>query len=44
VHPDEADDPTGSIAPNYFILRAASIYGGSSEVQKTIVAKGIAGL
>ena len=42
--PDEADDPTGTIAPNYFILRAASIYGGSSEIQKTIIAKRILGL
>jgi alkylation response protein AidB-like acyl-CoA dehydrogenase len=31
----------GAIMPNYAILRAASIYGGSSEVQKTIVAKSI---
>ncbi|MEP7348629.1 MAG: acyl-CoA dehydrogenase family protein [Sphingorhabdus sp.] len=44
VHPDEDADPLGTIAPNHFILRAASIYGGSSEVQKTIVAKGLAGL
>lgn len=34
----------GSIMPNYAILRAASIYGGSSEVQKTIVASSILGL
>lgn len=34
----------GTIMPNYAILRAASIYGGSSEVQKTIVAKTILGL
>lgn len=34
----------GSIMPNYGILRAASIYGGSSEVQKTIVAKTLLGL
>ena len=29
----------GTIMPNYGILRAASIYGGSSEVQKGILAK-----
>ena len=34
----------GTIMPNYSILRAASIYGGSSEVQKTIVAKSLLGL
>ena len=44
MDPDGAGDPTGSIGPNYFILRAASIYGGSSEVQKTIVAKDVIGL
>jgi alkylation response protein AidB-like acyl-CoA dehydrogenase len=44
VDPDADGDPMGTIAPNYFVLRAASIYGGSSEVQKTIVAKGVVGL
>jgi alkylation response protein AidB-like acyl-CoA dehydrogenase len=34
----------GTIMPNYAILRAASIYGGSSEVQKTILASTILGL
>lgn len=38
------DNWPGTIAPNYFILRAASIYGGSSEVQKTIVARTLLGL
>ena len=44
---DQSDDATewlGTIMPNYAILRAASIYGGSSEVQKTIVAGTILGL
>lgn len=41
--PDEAEW-LGTIMPNYAILRAASIYGGSSEVQKTIVANTILGL
>jgi alkylation response protein AidB-like acyl-CoA dehydrogenase len=34
----------GTIMPNYAILRAASIYGGSSEVQKSIVASAMLGL
>lgn len=41
---DEGVEWLGAIMPNYAILRAASIYGGSSEVQKTIVAKSILGL
>ena len=41
--PDDAEW-LGTIMPNYAILRAASIYGGSSEVQKTIVANAILGL
>jgi alkylation response protein AidB-like acyl-CoA dehydrogenase len=44
IDPDADGDQVGTIAPNYFILRAASIYGGSSEVQKTIVARGVVGL
>jgi len=34
----------GTVFPNYAILRAAAIYGGSSEVQKTILAKTMLGL
>ncbi|MEO5640708.1 MAG: acyl-CoA dehydrogenase family protein, partial [Sphingomicrobium sp.] len=34
----------GSVMPNYAILRAASIFGGSSEVQKTVIAKSLLGL
>jgi alkylation response protein AidB-like acyl-CoA dehydrogenase len=37
--PDDTDGALVTVAPNYFILRAASIYGGASEVQKTILAK-----
>jgi alkylation response protein AidB-like acyl-CoA dehydrogenase len=37
--PDGDPDPMTTVAPNYFTLRAASIYGGASEVQKTIIAK-----
>jgi alkylation response protein AidB-like acyl-CoA dehydrogenase len=33
-----------AIAPIYFNLRAASIYGGSNEIQKNILAKGVLGL
>ena len=32
------------VLPNYFNLRAASIAGGSNEVQKNIVAKLVLGL
>jgi hypothetical protein len=42
--PDHAQDARATIFPNYAILRAASIYGGASEVQKTIIAKTILGL
>jgi alkylation response protein AidB-like acyl-CoA dehydrogenase len=44
--PFDADDEEwlGSIMPNYGILRAASIFGGSSEVQKDILAKTQLGL
>ena len=42
--PDCAADPLATVLPNYFILRAASIYGGASEVQKNIIAKTILGL
>ncbi len=47
--PDAAHPPAGaawgsSIAPIYFNLRAASIYGGSNEIQKNIIAKAILGL
>ena len=40
---DEATCSAGSgpLAPRYFYSRAASIYGGTSEVQKDILAKGI---
>lgn len=42
--PEAVVDPVGTALPNYAILRAASIYGGASEVQKTIVAKTMLGL
>jgi alkylation response protein AidB-like acyl-CoA dehydrogenase len=40
----DGEEWLGTIMPNYAILRAASIYGGSSEVQKSIVAKTMLGL
>jgi len=46
---DPEDAPAGTpwsatVAPVYFGLRAASIYGGSSEVQKNILAQTVLGL
>jgi len=39
----EAADPLAAAAYRYFFYRAATIYGGSSEVQKDILAKTILG-
>lgn len=41
---DEDGEWIGAVMPNYGILRAASIFGGSSEVQKGILAKTQLGL
>jgi alkylation response protein AidB-like acyl-CoA dehydrogenase len=41
---DESADIATTFAPIYFTLRAASIYGGSNEVQKNILAKAVLGL
>ncbi len=41
---DAAADADTTIASTYFTLRAASIYGGSNEVQKNILAKTVLGL
>jgi len=38
-----SDVEHGPLTPRYFYSRAASIYGGTSEVQKDIVAKAIVG-
>jgi pimeloyl-CoA dehydrogenase large subunit len=43
------DDPIGpewaaSVAPDYFYTRASSIYGGSNEIQKNVIAKRLLGL
>ncbi|MDE2453225.1 MAG: acyl-CoA dehydrogenase family protein, partial [Burkholderiales bacterium] len=40
---DPADDPLAATASRYFFYRAATIYGGSSEVQKDILAKALLG-
>jgi alkylation response protein AidB-like acyl-CoA dehydrogenase len=34
----------GTVAPTYFNWRKISIYGGSNEIQKNIIAKAILGL
>ena len=41
---DDTADVATTFAPIYFTLRAASIYGGSNEVQKNILAKTVLGL
>ena len=43
AHDGEPEAPFEAV-PNYLTLRAASIYGGSSEVQKNIIASGLLGL
>jgi pimeloyl-CoA dehydrogenase large subunit len=40
VSPDWAE----TLAPNYFNMRKVSIYGGTNEIQKNIIAKAILGL
>jgi pimeloyl-CoA dehydrogenase large subunit len=42
--PDLALDWTATITPNYFNWRKVSIFGGSNEIQKTIIARSILGL
>ncbi|MET4324173.1 pimeloyl-CoA dehydrogenase large subunit [Bradyrhizobium sp. RT5a] len=42
--PDEAVDWTTQIAPSYFNNRKVSIYGGSDEIQRNIIAKAVLGL
>ncbi|MCP3392295.1 pimeloyl-CoA dehydrogenase large subunit [Bradyrhizobium sp. CCGB12] len=46
-HPDsshETMDWTAQIAPSYFNSRKVSIYGGSDEIQRNIIAKAVLGL
>jgi pimeloyl-CoA dehydrogenase large subunit len=42
--PPIGPDWTGPIAPTYFNYRKVSIYGGTNEIQKNIIAKAILGL
>ena len=48
VHGDdgsnEAMEWTAQIAPTYFNYRKVSIYGGSNEIQRNIIAKAVLGL
>ncbi len=38
------DDWASPIAPTYFNYRKVSIYGGSNEIQRNIIAKAVLGL
>ena len=42
--PPIGPDWAGAVAPYYFNWRKVSIYGGSNEIQKNIIAKAILGL
>ena len=42
--PPIAPDYAGTIAPAYFNWRKISIYGGSNEIQRNIIAKAVLGL
>ena len=42
--PPVAPDYAGTIAPAYFNWRKISIYGGSNEIQRNIIAKAVLGL
>ena len=42
--PEIEPDHAGSAAPGYFNYRKVSIYGGSNEIQKNIIAKAVLGL
>ena len=41
---NEVDDWTTMIAPSYFNYRKVTIYGGSNEIQRNIIAKAVLGL
>ena len=38
------DQHAATVAPHYFNWRKASIYGGTNEIQKNIIAKMVLGL
>ena len=42
--PAVGPDWASTIAPTYFNARKVSIYGGSNEIQRSIIAKAILGL
>ncbi|APH73191.1 pimeloyl-CoA dehydrogenase large subunit [Aquibium oceanicum] len=42
--PSDVPDYAPTAAPNYFNFRKVSIYGGSNEIQKNIIAKAVLGL
>ncbi len=42
--PPIGPDWAATVAPNYFNIRKVSIYGGSNEIQRSIIAKAILGL
>ena len=42
--PPVGPDWAATLAPHYFNWRKTSIYGGSNEIQKNIIAKAILGL
>ena len=42
--PPVGPDWAGPLAPTYFNTRKVSIYGGSNEIQRGIIAKAILGL
>ena len=42
--PPIGPDWAGTLAPQYFNYRKTTIYGGSNEIQKNIIAKAILGL
>jgi len=41
--PTDGPDWAATVAPTYFNWRKISIYGGSNEIQKNIIAKAILG-
>ena len=42
--PPDSPDWADRIAPTYFNMRKLSIFGGSNEIQRNIIAKAILGL